>query len=179
MILGGANSSIIGSTGLTLQETGDTFGAVALSLQNRNGVNGAMFQQLGSVDLVDFVFKGLINQRNIRFENRGTSTFVGGPEFEFGLAADPTFVVSDLVSDFRKGTLAIGIPSYGGGTVSPLATLDVRSVTTNLPIASFSGSTSFAALVVDNSGSGALITASASGATRFVVNLNGLLLMSS
>ncbi|PIS14922.1 hypothetical protein COT64_00055, partial [Candidatus Shapirobacteria bacterium CG09_land_8_20_14_0_10_39_12] len=64
-----ANSVITGQTGLTLQETGDEFGTVKLHLRNRYGVNGAMFEQAGSVDLVDFVFKSLNNQRNIRFED--------------------------------------------------------------------------------------------------------------
>ena len=35
VLLGGANATITAPTGLTLQETGDTYGGVALNLQNR------------------------------------------------------------------------------------------------------------------------------------------------
>ena len=171
-----ANSFITGSTGLTLQETGDTYGTVALNLQNRNGVNGAMFQQLGSVDLVDFVFKGLTNQRNIRYENRFDNIFVSAPEFEIGGAADPTLVISDYLTLFRKGEVVIGIPaSVGQGVATTGATFDVRSIFGTRAVATFSGTTSFAAMVIDQSGLGDLITASAAGATRFVLTRGGQL----
>ncbi|HEY9664211.1 MAG TPA: hypothetical protein V6C65_37685, partial [Allocoleopsis sp.] len=62
---------------------------------------------------------------------------------------------------------------FGLGTSTPLAGLDVRSSSGALPIASFSGSTAFAGLVVDNGGSGDLITASKSGATIFTVTNSG------
>jgi hypothetical protein len=62
--------------------------------------------------------------------------------------------------------------SIGIGTNAPMATLDLRGLGGTTPIASISGSTTFAGLVVDNS-IGDLITASASGATRFVVRQNG------
>ncbi|MDO8335761.1 MAG: hypothetical protein Q7T74_03200, partial [Candidatus Saccharibacteria bacterium] len=63
----------------------------------------------------------------------------------------------------------------GLGVSSPLATLDVRTTSGTSPIATISGSTSFAGLVVDNSGVGDLFTASKSGATKFVVYNNGTL----
>ena len=47
--------------------------------------------------------------------------------------------------------------------LSALATLDVRSNSGTLPVASFSGTTSFAGLVVDNNGLGDIFTASKSG----------------
>jgi hypothetical protein len=108
------NSKITSSTGLTLEETGDIFGTVRLSLQNRVGVNGALLEQAGSQDLVDFVFKGLSNQRNIRFENRAGASFVSTPEFQFGGPDDPTFIITDNASVFRKGNVGIGTtsPSY-------------------------------------------------------------------
>ena len=76
-------------------------------------------------------------------------------------AGTNTLFVADTLDN------AIGI-----GTNTPLATLDVRGLNGTTPIASVSGTTSFASLVVDNS-LGDLITASASGATRFVVRQNG------
>jgi hypothetical protein len=61
----------------------------------------------------------------------------------------------------------------GIGTSSPLATLDVRAQSGTLPVASVAGATSFAGLIVDNSGSGDLFTASSSGMTRFTVKQGG------
>ncbi len=109
-----ANSRFTGATGLTFEATGDTYGTVRLNMQNRNGVNGAMFEQAGSVDLVDFVFKGLTNQRNIRYEARGGSVYAAAPEFQLGAAGDPGFVVSDAVSYVRKGNLTVGVATASG-----------------------------------------------------------------
>ena len=103
-----ANSIITGATGLTLQETEDTYGTVKLHLQNRTGVNGAMFEQAGSVDLVDLVFKSLSSQRNIRFEDRPGFIFAGDPEFQIGTVGNPTLVIGDSVSAFRSGNVGIG-----------------------------------------------------------------------
>jgi len=114
-----ANSVISGDTGLTLQQTGDTFGTTRLHIQNRVGVNGAMFEQAGSVDLVDFVFKSLSNQRNIRFEDRSAQTFAGDPEFQIGTGGNPTLVIGDSVSAFRNGNVGVG-------TTSPWAKLSVH-----------------------------------------------------
>ncbi len=127
MALTTATAKVIGTTGnLTFEQNGDTYGTTRLSLQNRNGVNGAIFEQAGSVDLVDFVFKGLTNQRNIRYENRSAFSYLGypNPEFQIGIASDPTFVVSDNSSAFRRGTVGIGITAptallhLGAGTAT-------------------------------------------------------------
>lgn len=61
----------------------------------------------------------------------------------------------------------------GVGTNSPQATLDVRAQSGTLPVASFSGTTSKAAMIVDNNGVGDLLTASKSGASKFTVMNNG------
>ena len=63
--------------------------------------------------------------------------------------------------------------AIGIGTNAPLATLDVRALNGINPVASISGSTSFASLVIDQAGAGELLTASDSGATRFVLRQNG------
>ncbi len=103
-----ANSKITGSTGLTLEETGDTYGAVRMYLQNRMGVNGALFEQAGSVDLVDFVYKSLSYQRNIRFESRtGGQAYAAVPEFQFGTAGDSTFAIGDYGAYLVKGKMGI------------------------------------------------------------------------
>ncbi len=59
------------------------------------------------------------------------------------------------------------------GTASPLATLDIRSQSGTAAIASLSGKTSFAGLVIDNSGSGPLFTASNAGQTKFAIDIQG------
>ena len=65
--------------------------------------------------------------------------------------------------------------NVGIGTATPLVILDVRGNSGTLSIASFSGTTSFAALVANNDGVGDLFTASASGWTRFIVSNTGSL----
>jgi hypothetical protein len=109
-------------TELVLQQVNDTYGPTRLRLQNRNGVNGAVFEQAGSVDLIDFVFKGLNNQRNIRYENRSGATYTGGtPEFQIGDPVDPTLVIADTTTVVRRGNLGIG-------TAAPATTLEVSGV---------------------------------------------------
>lgn len=63
--------------------------------------------------------------------------------------------------------------NLAGSAYSPLATLDVRSNSGTTPIASFSGSTAIAGLIVDQSGVGDIFTASKSGATKFTINNAG------
>src|SRR5437660_1449434 len=63
--------------------------------------------------------------------------------------------------------------NLGIGTTSPLGALDVRSNTGTVPTASISGASSFAGLVVDQSGVGDIFSASRSGATKFVINNSG------
>jgi len=117
-----ANGTITGPSSLTFEETGDMFGAVALVLQDRVGVAGAVFQQAGTVDLVDEVFKGLTFQRNLRCENRPSASFISTPEFQFGIHDDPTLVVSDSASAFRKGTVSITAPATTGNPPAALST---------------------------------------------------------
>jgi hypothetical protein len=125
LTLTAAAGSTVTATGtsLTLLETGDTFGAVALTLENRNGANGAVFRELGSFDLIDFVFQGLVNQRNIRYENRAGSQYMADPEFQIGSAGAPTLVVSDIGAAVRTG-------NFGVGTVAPASLLDVGGAAT-------------------------------------------------
>lgn len=61
----------------------------------------------------------------------------------------------------------------GIGSSTPQATLDVYGTSGTMTVASFSGQTSAAALIVDNSGLGDILSASASGATRFTVKNDG------
>lgn len=61
----------------------------------------------------------------------------------------------------------------GLGTTNPLATLDVRGLDTDTAVASFSGSTNLATLILDQLGSGDIFTASAAGQTQFVITGDG------
>jgi hypothetical protein len=83
-------------TELTLAQTGDVFGATTLRLQNRNGLNGALFEN-NSLGLVDFGFKNTSAQRNIRFESRGGGYKLlsagDGSEFQIGDPSSPSFVI--------------------------------------------------------------------------------------
>ena len=165
-----ANSYITGATGLTLQETGDTYGTVKLNLQNRTGVNGAMFEQAGSVDLVDFVFKGLSNQRNIRYENRNVGAYqLAQPEFEIGTAADPTMDIADTGVAIRKGGLSIGStivapPSnglYASGNVG------IGTTTTGTYKVNVNGSVNATSYYVGGSALGTVASGSVTGQTLY------------
>ena len=96
--------------------------------------------------------------------------------------ANPVYVslaVAGATGDFQilKGATTFADFLHTGligfGTTSPLASFDVRSESGTTAVASISGATSFAGLVVNNSGPGDLLTASSSGLNRFVVKQNG------
>src|SRR5437660_4976904 len=86
------------------------------------------------------------------------------------------FFVNGTNGTFLSGTNAMVLDLSGNlgiGTTVPLGALDVRSNKGTVPTASISGRTSFASLVVDNSGVGDIFTASSSGLNRFVITQNG------
>ncbi len=88
-------------------------------------------------------------------------------------SAVTTRPIFDIRNSATSKFLISAAGNIGVGTISPLATLDVRSQTATIPIASFSGATTNAGLIVDNSGTGDLFTASSSGLNRFVITQNG------
>ena len=72
IVIGGSGdvSVTAAGTGLTLEELNDQFGAVSLSLENRNGLNGGAFRN-ANLDTVDLGFLGDSGaQLNLRFEHR-------------------------------------------------------------------------------------------------------------
>ena len=83
-----ANSVITGETGLTIQQTGDVFGGTALYIRNRSGQGGVILEQLGITDVLDFGFKTLSSQMNVRVEDRAQEVFFSDPEFQFMLEGD-------------------------------------------------------------------------------------------
>ncbi len=124
-----ANSTITGSTGLTIAETGDQYGNVSMSLENRTGSNGAIFSN-PSIDLVDFGFLPSSGaQQNIRYEHRCADIFGTnncGGEFQIGPAANPNLIIGN-------GTTALRYGNLGVDTASPTATetIQTTSSTTN------------------------------------------------
>lgn len=73
---------------------------------------------------------------------------------------------NDVIINALYGNVGIGI-------TTPTAKLDVRGALGTTPIASFSGQTATAGIVVDNRGSGDIFTASSSGTTRLTVSNGG------
>ena len=69
----------------------------------------------------------------------------------------------------NSGQVGVGT---GANNNTLLADVDLRTLTNTVPVASISGSTGVAALVVDNV-SGDVFTASTSGLSRFVIDKNG------
>lgn len=71
---------------LILAQSGDLFGQTSLSIQNRTGLNGALFRN-HSIDLVDFGFlTSASKQLNLRIEGRNGYTMTGNDtvgEFQF------------------------------------------------------------------------------------------------
>ena len=124
LAFGAANSVITGNTGLTIGESGDTYGPTTLILENRNNANGPIFSTLGSSQaLVDFGFiPGSGSQQNIRLETRsgdtdGTGNSAG--EFQIGPAGNPNFIIG-------AGTIASVSSNVGIQTEAPVNALGVN-----------------------------------------------------
>lgn len=109
-------ASTLTINGDAIENTGDVYGPVRMRLQNQFGVNGALFEQGGTVDLVDQVFRSLTQQRNFRFEARPPYSFLSAPEFQYGVHDDPTFVIGDNGVLLRKGGI-----KFPDGTVQTTA----------------------------------------------------------
>jgi hypothetical protein len=111
-------------TELVLEQTGDTLGDTRLYLQNRVGVNGALFENV-NLDLVDFVFRpssGSGNQLSFRMEARTSADHLTAPEFQIGTAGDPALIVSKSSGVYvRKGPLYLvttaGLFWWDGATI--------------------------------------------------------------
>jgi hypothetical protein len=141
MSANGTGISTIG-TQLQLQETGDTFGSMRLALQNRVGVNGAIFENtsaFGAAGLIDFVFKPWYNsanyQTNIRIEGRSGSELLQVGEMALGTPGAATLVIGPTQSAFRVGSLGIGttIPAISDGNGIHITGKILRIGTTKTP----------------------------------------------
>jgi hypothetical protein len=120
-----------GSTEMVVEQTGDTLGTTRLRLRNRNGANGAIFEN-AAVDLVDFGFQpstGATSISNFRLEHRtanmANSSNTAG-EFQFintgSGSGVPWFSSGPNFSSFKTGKVGIG-------TTAPTALLDVNQTT--------------------------------------------------
>ena len=98
----------------------------------------------------------------------GGVTTAGGVPTQLAFFTGPQSIASDADLFFDPTNKRLGI-----GTSVPLATLDVQATSGTGPIASISGQTTATALTVDQSGSGALFTASVNGANKFTIANNG------
>lgn len=106
---------------VTLEQTGDQWGASRLVIMNRDGFNGALFQtDHPTVQLVDFVFStSAAGSHNIRYERRAAQLKGAGAtwEFQFGTGGTPSFAVGDRGTKVISGSLRL--PRY---TVAGLPT---------------------------------------------------------
>ena len=113
-------------TSLTLSETGDTYGTVSLLLENRNGLNGALFYN-PALDLTDFSFEtSSTATQNFRYEHRSSflqnSANTNG-EFQMLIPSGPTFFAFFGTQD--SGILT---GNFGIGQASPAQKLDVNGI---------------------------------------------------
>jgi hypothetical protein len=116
MTSGGGQTITTPGTSLMLTQTGDTFGATSLTLENRAGANGALFSN-AALDLVDFGFKPMTGpQANIRLEHRSGNYLTGNSSGEWQFINNATgadtfpFRVGDGTAYF-EGNVGIGVTS--------------------------------------------------------------------
>lgn len=118
--ISGTNSGFANSGKSTsLSQTGDTYGATSLTLENRSGLNGALFQNSG-LELVDFGFLDSAGyQSNIRVSSNGFTNGYNNALGEFDFEVNTT----GHAGTSPVGTLDMGASSAqfypaAGGQVS-------------------------------------------------------------
>lgn len=112
-------------TQLVFEQTGAAMGGTRLTILNDTGVNGAQFEQLGTNDLIDFIFKTPSGQGNVRYERRPAS-FLDTQnllyEFQIGTAAAPSLVTGDVVTRVNSSNLKVGANTvYHAGNLPGVA----------------------------------------------------------
>ncbi|MDE2588658.1 MAG: hypothetical protein KGL95_03190, partial [Patescibacteria group bacterium] len=190
----------VGTTSPTAQL--DVVGAASISgsLTFRNGVATIQTTALnnlvlgggstGAIQLSPAGTTGLFvntsGQVGIGTTNPSQSLDVSGNIFLSGTLGNHNNNQAFCLSGCGDQTLQVGGSSLFGlpfASTTPLGIIDVRSGTYvsnrgTIPVATISGQTSFASLVVDQSGVGDIMTASYSGNPRFVVSNNGYVTIS-
>ena len=103
-------TNILCQKSLVLGQNGDAQGSTYSTLQNRTGMNGALFQTTDpTITLVDFgSLMGNAVQRNIRLEGRVARATCGAPTFHIGGSNvdAPSLAVGDTYTGITK--LAVG-----------------------------------------------------------------------
>lgn len=157
------------TTGLVLQDTTGNVGigtiAPVANLHVFSAANAQMRLETGANAnaMFNILEDGGANDNGASFSLDGTNDIVSWQSVLSGVG-------TNVLSIPYAGTYANRI---GINTTTPLASLDLRSMLGTIPVASISGNTSQAALIVDQSGIGDIFTASSSGETRFVIKSNG------
>lgn len=113
-----ANQGTASTSGLEL-EGGGIFGKVGLVLKSVAGLTGALFEQRSAnpaIDLIDFGFKTLTQQSNIRVESRAAFTHTGAaPELQFfqlRQPANPDIYLFAISPKQARSFVPFGLPSY-------------------------------------------------------------------
>lgn len=149
--------------GDTAGATDQQFGFVLAGVGSTTTAQGGYFVGRGNN------FSDILNQRgNMYFA-------AGNPSSPGALEGSLNFLTGNEVNRM----MITNAGTIGVGTTSPLATLDVRGQSGTLPVASVSGLTAMAALVVNNNGIGDLFTASKSGSTKVAITNTGTLAVGS
>ncbi|HEV2339978.1 MAG TPA: site-specific integrase [Patescibacteria group bacterium] len=145
-----------------------------------SGTNNFLAQLNNTSDYARLRLNGAINKgSDYIFGSNGSSQFGMYTQGGSGGNNDLGFFPNDgSIPDLyiTNNTTSSNTIAMGGGLsqgMTPLGTLDLRAASATLPVASVSGNTTFASLVVDNSGVGDIFTASSSGLSRFTIQQNG------
>jgi hypothetical protein len=152
---------------LILEETGDTFGTSRLTMMNRSGQNGPLFEVTNSSVPLDFGFKHPSYTRAIRLEARAGSGKAGDPSWHIGGSNvdDPTIAVGDVYLYMRRAVryaYAAKTTTYTITTSDSVIDCTSGTFTVTLPTAvGFSG----LQYTIKNSGTGVITIATTSSQT--------------
>lgn len=175
MRLSSGGSLLVGTTSAVSRITAVTQSG------NSGDLNGFTFLSGGSrgdaVVTLSQGFSGL-DRSGVQYQINNAPGWYSGIPYKCGNPANLFIIGQQNYIDncSLTSTANIAIKTNGNvgiNTNTPLATLDVRGNIGTSPVASISGATSFAGLVVDNSGVGDIFTASSSGLNRFVITQAG------
>lgn len=130
-------NTLLSTTGteLTIEQTGDLYGASRFVIENRTGLNGAKFE-VDALDLVDFIFSPSSRiVANVRYERRPEYLNNGNvAEFQIGYAGNQWLDVGDVMSTFYKPLNVIGNLTAtninDGGFSNNVAPVKVKKTTT-------------------------------------------------
>jgi hypothetical protein len=129
-----------------IENVNDTNGTVRMHLQNRTGVNGVLFEQLGTVDLMDFEFKTLTNQQSLRLESRTASMHNS----------------SNTKGEWQIGPASTPFVTFGSAECAVLAPLTVSGLITGAAGATITGAVQATTLVATST-----VTATGGNSTQW------------